>query len=163
MTHYKTSRFATLLSSFHPAAAKRGRKPSPFSTEPDGTTRFPQCRAAYILRLHAFKVLTAVDRDCPCVDPVAETKLHIGSVRRTLWLYLHDCLPDGPGKHQELGDLLATHNANLLMQGIEKIILRHLESGNPGDHGLAARILDDNRMMDFANRWFGRNKGNRTR
>lgn len=161
MSPNKIEQFASLLPSYYHPTVERGRKPSPFITEPDGETRFPASRAAYIRRLHHFKVLTAVDHGSPCIDPIAETKRHIGSVRRTLWLYLHDCLPGFPGKEQGLADLLATHNANLLMQGIEDIIVGRLREGSISDREFSNRILDDARLMAFAARWFSREKGHR--
>jgi hypothetical protein len=161
MTSDKTARFAALLPTHDHPAAERGRKPSPFITAPDGGTRFPASRAAYIRRLRHFKLLTAVDHGCPCIDPIKETNRHIGSVRRTLWLYLHDCLPSFAGKEQGLADLLATHNANLLMRGIEKIILVRLQAGLIDDQEFASRILDDTRLANFAARWFSREKGHR--
>jgi hypothetical protein len=162
MNQSKITQFATLLPQYYHPGAERGRKPSPFTTEPNGDTRYPTSRAAYIKRLHHFKLLTAVDHGCPCLDPIAETKHHIGSVRRTLWLYLHDCLPDFPAKQAGLDDLLATHNANLLMQGVEKIILQRLQQKTIGDREFAAIVLNDEHLMDFAQRWFKREKGNRS-
>lgn len=162
MNQSKITQFATLLPQYYHPGAERGRKPSPFTTEPNGDTRYPTSRAAYIKRLHHFKLLTAVDHGCPCLDPIAETKRHIGSVRRTLWLYLHDCLPDFPAKQAGLDDLLATHNANFLMQGVEKIILRCLQEEITEDAEFAAIVLNDERLMDFAQRWFTRGKGNRS-
>jgi hypothetical protein len=162
MNQSKITQFATLLPQYYHPGAERGRKPSPFTTELNGDTRYPTCRAAYIKRLHHFKLLTAVDHGYPCLDPIAETKRHIGSIRRTLWLYLHDCLPDFPAKHAGLDDLLATHNANLLTQGIEKIILQRLQQKTIGDREFAAIVLNDEHLMDFAQRWFKREKGNRS-
>lgn len=161
MNPNKITQFASLLCLFYHPDVARGRKPSPFITEADGDTRFPASRAAYIRRLHHFKVLIAVDHGCPCIDPIAETKHHIGSVRRTLWLYLHDCLPEFPGKQAGLDDLLATHNATLLMQGIEKIILQHLAEGRIGDRQFSSLVLDDGRLMEFARVWLNREKGHR--
>lgn len=158
---HKTTRFASLLPSFDHPLPSRGRKPSPFSTSHDGGTRFPLSRAAYTLRLHHFKLLTAVDQCGPCENPAAETSHCIGSVRRTLWLYIHDCLPDFPGKALQLADLLATHNANLLMQGIESSVLDRLGRGLVSDKDLASAILDDTRLLRFAGRWFNRSTGTR--
>lgn len=156
MIHDKICRFASLLVGFDSASPVRGRPPSPFATESDGGTRFPEARAAYIRRLHHFKILTAVDQGLPCVDPIGETKHLIGSVRRTLWLYLHECLPDDPAKRGEIDDLLAAHSASLLTQGIEKLILRSLRLGNPTDAEYAATVLDNKRLMAFAHGWFNR-------
>lgn len=161
MNSSKIEKFAVLLATLQAVTNPLGRKPTPFTTGTGTDTNYPLARAAYIRRLHHFKLLTAVDQGCPCIDPIAETKRHIGSVRRTLWLFLHECLPDFPGKQRDLADLLATHNANLLMQGIEKIILRELAGNHVTDAVFAATVLDDARMMDFANRWFSRNKGHR--
>lgn len=162
MNPQKIEQFAALLHSHYHPTSERGRKPSPFITEPDGDTRYPVSRSAYIRRLHHFKVLTAVDHGCPCIDPIGETKRLIGCVRRTLWLYLYECLPGFPGKDEHLADLLATHNANLLIQGLEETILSQLQSRNLCDTAFARRILDDTGMMDFATRWFDRKKGRRS-
>lgn len=162
MNQSKIKQFASLLPQYYHTTAERGRKPSPFTTEPDGGTQFPAVRAAYIQRLHHFKVLTAVDHGCFCMDPIEETKRHNGSVRRTLWLYLYDCLPDFSGKQRALDDLFATHNANLLMQGIETIILQRLQEGSAEGGEYAAIVLNDEHLMDFAQRWFNREKGNRS-
>lgn len=155
----KIEQFAALLFAHPFPADQRGRKSTPFITDPDGGTRFPASRAAYIRRLHHFKILTAVDHASPCIDSIAETKCQIGSVRRTLWLYFHDSLPEHPEKQRELTDLLATHNATLLIQGIEKIILRQLQQGRIGDSEFANNVLDDKRLMTFAQCWFTREKG----
>lgn len=64
-------------------------------------------------------------------------------------------------KIDQFASLLATHNANLLMQGIEKIIFHQLASGSITDSEFAATVLDDARLMDFSNRWFSRPKGHR--
>lgn len=157
----KTAHFSSLISQFPPSGPRRGRKHSPFVIGQDATTRFQACLAAYILRFHHFKLMTAVDRGCPCIDPIAETKRCTGSVRRTLWLYVYDCLPDFPGKTQGLIDLLATHDSNLLTKGIEQRVIARLLDGSVSDSFLASAILDDQRLFDFAGRWFSRDKGSR--
>jgi hypothetical protein len=161
MNSIKTERFAELFSTHSNPTNVRGRKHSAFATNPGGQTRFPASRSAYVRRLQHFKVLIAIDHDYPCIDPIAETKRHIGSVRRTLWLYLHECLPAFPGKAQGLAGLISTNNANVLTRGIEDIILKCLNKKMISDSEFADRVLDDTRLMDFAGHWFARKKGHR--
>ena len=161
MKSSKNLHLLILLALYPEPTTLRGRKPSPFATSSDGSTRHPLSRGAYASRLHHFKLLTYVDQELRDEDPIKATKKCVGSVRRTLWLYAYDCLPDFPDKQELLDDLLATHNANLLMQGLEKIILKQLAAGLISDTGYAATILNENRLLDFAKRWFAREKGNR--
>jgi hypothetical protein len=152
----KSARFIQLLSKFREPAPSRGRKPEAFATEPDGGTRFPASRNAYAQRLHHFKILIAVDRDFQCADPHTETSGCIGSVRRTLWLYAYDCLPGFSEKERILADLLATHSSNMLIKGLEAAIMARLIGGMPSDMSYGALLLDDDRMLAFANEWFRR-------
>jgi hypothetical protein len=48
------------------------------------------------------------------------------------------------------------------MQGVEKIILQRLQQKTIGDREFAAIVLNDEHLMDFAQRWFKREKGNRS-
>jgi hypothetical protein len=161
MNHTKLDHFIMFVALYPEPEARRGRKLSPFTTATDGSTRYPRSRAAYAYRLHHFKILTALDQGLSTKDPIAATKHCAGSVRRTLWLYSYECLPDFPAKQKQLDDLLATHNANLLMQGLEKIILEQLSEGLISDAEYAATISNEKRLLDFAERWFSREKGNR--
>lgn len=162
MNHTKLDHFIMFVALYPEPEARRGRKPNPFITAADGSTRYPRSRAAYAYRLHHFKILTTLDQGLSTKNPIAATKHCAGSVRRTLWLYLYECLPDFPTKLQLLDDLLATHNANLLMQGLEKIILEQLAAGLISDAEYAATISNQERLLDFAQRWFSREKGNRS-
>ena len=161
MSPTKSEQFANIFATHRQPTTKRGRKPSPLSKGPDGQTRFPSSREAYIRRLQHFKALIAIDHGSPCIDPIAETKNHICSVRRALWLYMYECLPVFPAKEQGLANLMATNNANLLMQGLEEIILGRLSEEMISDSEFADRVLDNTRMIAFATRWFGRKKGHR--
>lgn len=161
MNPSKIQRFVEIISLHPQPKSLRGRKPSPFITSDDSSTRYPLSREAYACRLHHFKLLTYVDQELSDEDPIAATKKCVGSARRTLWLYAYECLPDFPAKQQKLDDLLATHHANLLMQGLEQIILEQLAAGLISDAGYAASILQEARLLDFAQRWFAREKGNR--
>lgn len=163
MNSTKVDQFVIFVALYPEPEAQRGRRPSPFITAADGSTRYPYSRGAYAYRLHHFKILTALDQGLPTSDPIAATKHLAGSVRRTLWLYLYECLPDFPAKQERLDDLLATHNANLLMQGLERIIVEQLDAGLVTDAGYAALIHNDQRMIHFAERWLMRDKGNRAR
>ena len=82
-------------------------------------------------------------------------------MRRALWLYMYECLPVFPAKEQGLANLMATNNANLLMQGLEEIILGRLSEGMISDSEFADRVLDNTRMIAFSTRWFERKKGHR--
>lgn len=138
-----------------------GRPVSAFTIDHSTKVHHRATREAYIRRLHHFKILTALDLDTPGIDPIGEVSGKIGTCRRTLWLYMHHCLPEHPAKKEELRSLLDLHNANLLMQGIEKSILGKLAAGEITDAGYAAMVLDETNFITFAREWFDRPKGNR--
>lgn len=159
----KTEQFFRLLQTVPASATSRGRKPRPFSPDSQGNTSYPLSSKAYAERLHHFKILVAVDHDCPCLDPVQEVKHRIGSVRRTLWMFLYFCLPDFPDKNRLLRDLQDTYESNLLIRGIQKIVLRELESGRIHDDQYASVILNDKLLDTFATHWFTREKTNKAK
>ncbi len=146
-----------LIGSIDIPTSPKGRHVSAFTINPVAKTYHRGTREAYALRFHHFKILMALEHGGG-IDAVPNA-----SARRTLWLYMFHCLPAYEGKADELRDLENLHNANLLMQGIEKIILRKLASGEISDSGYAALVRDPDNFLDFANDWFSRPEGNRAK
>jgi len=146
-----------LIGSIDIPTSPKGRPVSAFTINPVAKTYYRATREAYALRFHHFKILMAVELGGG-IDAVPNA-----SARRTLWLYMHHFLPDYPGKEAELRALHNLHNANKLMQGIEKIILRKLVAGEISDSGYAALVRDPDNFLDFANDWFSRPEGNRAK
>jgi len=150
-----------LIAKYGEQAPSKGRPVTAFTTDLRTGTFHRATRDAYTLRFLHFKILTAMDHGMPCVDPAREAPN--GSARRTLWLYMHHCLPECPGKEAELRALHDLHNANKLMLGIEQMILRKLAAGEITDAGYAATVRDEARFLSFATDWFSRPVGSRAK
>jgi hypothetical protein len=139
----------------------KGRPVAAFITNPITGAYHHATRDAYALRFIHCKILMAIDQGMPCINPANEVPNT--SARRTLWLYMHYCLPEYLGKQAELRSLLDLHNANKLMQGIEQIILRKLAAGEITDAAYASAVRDDTNFFSFANAWFDRPIGSRAK
>lgn len=159
----KSTKYRQLLATHGTPAPHRGRSISAFTTNPETKAYFPDSRDAYALRFHQVKLLIAVDQDRPCIDPLVEVKSQLGGIRRTSWLYLYRCLPTFSGKEEQLAELMALNNAILLCKGIEKIILGKISSGEITDASYAARVLDEDAFLAFADTWLEREQGNRSK
>jgi hypothetical protein len=146
-----------LIGSIDIPTSPKGRPVSAFTINPVAKTYHRATREAYALRFHHFKILMAVELGGG-IDAVPNA-----SARRTLWLYMHHCLPDYPGKEAELRALHNLHNANKLMLGIEQMILRKLTAGEITDAGYAATVRDEARFLSFATDWFSRPVGSRAK
>jgi hypothetical protein len=160
MKSEKTELLVRLLQPFPPHGITRGRKLRPFFLGLQEITLYPLSSEAYAERLYHFKILVAIDCDCPCLDQIQEVKHRIGSVRLILLIYIYSYLPDFPDKDGELRDLQDTYESNLLIRGIQKIVLRELASGRIHDDQLASLILDDVILHEFATLWFSLEKTN---
>lgn len=136
----------------------KGRKVSAFRVAGGGCHEL--ARAAYAQRFAHCKILAALDHG------MAASEEPLGQVanacaRRILWIFMHYCLPDYPGKGDAYNGLRALNNANKLIQGIERIITQRLSAGDPADAEFSTRVLDDEIFFAFAEEWLGRRRGNR--
>jgi len=136
----------------------RGRPVSAFRTDPQTDAHYPATRAAYTLRFVHCKILTALDQGKPCIDPVREVAS--ASARRTLWLYMHHCLPTCLIKMIYL-ELLDQNDSTSLMKEVEGLILQMLAKGTITDAGFAVSVLDDENFFNFARDWLTRPKRGR--
>jgi hypothetical protein len=152
----KLTRLTELISRFGDYRKSKGRNVSAFTIDAEAGLFYRATRAAYTRRFVHCKILIAIDQEKPCISPLQEAPN--ASARRILWLYMHHAQPNYPGKDRELAVLRSFNNANLLMQGAERIVMDRLNSGDMNDARYAARVMDDRIFLPFAEAWLARGK-----
>ncbi len=133
-----------------------------FALDPAAGTFHAASREAYFQRIVHCKILVALDQGSPCLDPIAETRKQSGGVRRVLWLYLFNCLPQTPENAAVLASLHGLNNSTKFIQGCEAFILAQIAAGAISDAAFAERVLDDCHFRAFAHSWLAR-KANKSR
>jgi hypothetical protein len=161
MKNNKIEILKELITKYGVEGPSKGRPVAAFITNPITGAYHHASRDAYALRFIHCKILMAIDQDLPCINPLREAPN--ASARRTLWLYMHYCLRNNPEKQADLQSLLDLHNANKLMQGIERIILRKLAAGEITDAAYASAVRNDANFLTFAKAWFDRPIGSRAK
>jgi len=121
----------------------------------------PASHEAYFRRILPCRILVALDQGSPCLDLIAETRNQSGGVRRVLWLYLFNCLPQSPENAAILTSLHRLNNSTKFIHGCETFILAQFAAGSISDAAFAERALDDSLFRSFAYSWLARktNKG----
>jgi hypothetical protein len=137
---------------------RKGRGVSAFKRADGGC--YELARGAYQWRFTHCKLLAALDQG---EDEAGDLLGQVAnaSARRILWIFMHRCLADYPGKEAAYRELRGHNNAHKLIQGIEALIVGRLDAGTEGDAEFAARVRDDSRFFAFAEEWLSRPKGNR--
>jgi hypothetical protein len=115
--------------------------------------RHPASRRAYAKRLRDFKYLIGIVKELPLDDLSAITNSLGGSFRLPLHLFLHYCLPKYEGKERMLEQHRKFNAADKTMNNILGEVEEWLDQGKISDQAYAARLLDDNILIEFASHW----------
>jgi hypothetical protein len=148
-----------LITRFGNPEAAKFAKTSAFISDRHSKALYPESHNAYKIRLPHFKILTAIESDSACIDPIDEMKACLGVVRRRIWLYILSCLPDDLGVRIDTVILQDQRNGQGFVRGVEDIVIARLNRRRGiSDPELATRILDETRFLEFARNWFTRDK-----
>jgi hypothetical protein len=153
-------RLGELMAEYEQVTLRKGRSVSAFGREGGGC--YELARAAYCRRFTHCKILAALDQEKGEREDLLRQVAN-ASARRILWIFMHECLPNYPGREAAYAALRARNNANLLIQGIQRIVTERLEAGDPTEEEFSARALDDGHFYAFAASWLSRPKGSRSR
>jgi hypothetical protein len=140
-------------------SSDRGAPIVVFMIDPEIPSWHRLARRAYTKRFNNFKLVVAIEQNKALIEPVREVK--VGSVYRPLWIYMHHCLPDYPGKEEKALELRALNDLNAMRMQTHDLILDKLNSDPSLDLVYSGLLLDDGRFFEFAREWFGRDFGNR--